>query len=435
MRTIIRWEFTFFSTCICCLLIYLLSTLFQKDGTVKKVLFDAHLKTFCENLNESTQPLPDYQTQYPHETDVFFASMSSPSHENCQRFRWAFANHERSPVAAREAAYPLAFTIVAHRNVRQLARLLRMIHRPANFYCIHIDRRSSAEFSQAVEGVATCFGPNVHVVPPESRVAVVWGNASVLKPQLVCAEAALRQSGWRYLLNLAAEEVPLRTNLEMIAAMQALNGSNLLEAVRIGGYSRRTKGVQLPNQMQWFKGSIYGAFRRDFLDFALHSSETQSLLQILFSDMELRNPDELFFQTVAFNPHIRAPGACLYIPLPSEVSEGYPASCIKFQRNLSGLNARAFELVQSTCFEGRIHEDIEEVGPHFVALLSQLTDDDDHADGPTVTLESTLACPQKSLFEMAVEMVEEDVGKEIPDDCGWAGGDTYEVLDPIHIDV
>ncbi|VDN45577.1 unnamed protein product [Dibothriocephalus latus] len=70
-----------------------------------------------------------------------------------------------------------------------------------------------------------------------------------MKPQLVCAEAALKQPGWRYLLNLAAEEVPLRTNLELIAAMQALNGSNLLEALRIGNYSNRTKGVRLPNQV------------------------------------------------------------------------------------------------------------------------------------------------------------------------------------------
>nr|VZI05541.1 unnamed protein product [Spirometra erinaceieuropaei] len=251
MQRIIRRKLILPSIGVCCLLLYLLSRLFQRDATVKKISFDAHLKTFCENLNDSTQPLPDYQTQYPHETDVFFANMSSPSHENCQRFRWAFVSHEGSPVAAQEAAYPLAFTIVAHRSVRQLARLLRMIHRPANFYCIHIDRRSSAEFSQAVEGVATCFGPNVHVVPPASRVAVFWGNASVLKPQLVCAEAALRQSGWRYLLNLVGEEVPLRTNLEMIAAIQALNGSNLLEGFRGDRFIAWTKGIQLPDQVSY----------------------------------------------------------------------------------------------------------------------------------------------------------------------------------------
>ncbi|VDN13234.1 unnamed protein product [Dibothriocephalus latus] len=191
----------------------------------------------------------DYQTPHPEEADLFFASINSSSHSNCQRFRWAFMPQEVSPVAEQEAAYPLAFTIVAHRNVRQLARLLRMIHRPANFYCIHIDRRSAPVFSQAVEGIATCFGSNVHVVPTESRVAVTWGDATVLKPQLLCAEMALKQSGWRYLLNLAGEEMPLRTNLELIAAMQALNGSNLVEGARLGSYIYRTGGVKLPNQI------------------------------------------------------------------------------------------------------------------------------------------------------------------------------------------
>ncbi|VDN12568.1 unnamed protein product [Dibothriocephalus latus] len=220
------------------------------NSTVKKrVLAGISLTAFCANLNDSSQPRLDYQTPHPEETDLFFASIDSFSDIKCRRFRWAFLPQEASPVAAQEAAYPLAFTIVAHRNARQLARLLRMIHRPANFYCIHIDRRSSPAFSKAVEGIATCFGPNVHVVPPESRVAVTWGDVSVLKPQLVCAEMALKQPGWRYLLNLVGEEVPLRTNLELIAAMQALNGSNLIEAERLGRFFGRIKDVPLPNQV------------------------------------------------------------------------------------------------------------------------------------------------------------------------------------------
>ncbi|BHF80097.1 beta-1,3-galactosyl-O-glycosyl-glycoprotein beta-1,6-N-acetylglucosaminyltransferase activity [Sparganum proliferum] len=76
--------------------------------------------------------------------------------------------------------------------------------------------------------------------------------------------------------------------------------------------------------MKWFKGSLYGAFRREFLEFALHSPKSQALLDALMSDKEVLHPDELFFQTLAFNSHLGAPGACLYIPLPTEVNEGYP---------------------------------------------------------------------------------------------------------------
>ncbi|VDN09980.1 unnamed protein product [Dibothriocephalus latus] len=221
----------------------------KPDARVKEFsLPSPHLRTFCENINDDTRPMPKYQKLLSEETDLFFASINSSLHGHCRRFRWAFLHPVQSPYAAQEAAYPLAFTIVAHRNVRQLARLLRMIHLPANFYCIHIDRRSSPVFSQAVEGIATCFGSSVHVVPPESRVTVRWGGASILKSKLVCAEMTLKQPGWRYLLNLAGEEVPLRTNLELIAAMQALHGSNLVESVRLGSYIYRARGVKLPNQ-------------------------------------------------------------------------------------------------------------------------------------------------------------------------------------------
>ncbi|VDN23654.1 unnamed protein product [Dibothriocephalus latus] len=269
--------YIFLCICLCVVLPLLLRRLLQGDARVnrfslssypygkfsgnvtEKVVANtqtnasANLTAFCANLDDSTQPMLDYQTPHPEETDLFFASINSFSHRNCQRFRGAFVPQEGSPVSAQETVYPLAFTIVAHRNPRQLARLLRMIHRPTNFYCIHIDRRSLPEFSQAVEGIATCFGPNVHVVPPESRVVVTWGNASVLEPQLVCADMALKQPGWRYLLNVAAEEVPLRTNLEIIAAMKALNGSNLMECFRGERFSSWTKGIQLPNQVSAFQ--------------------------------------------------------------------------------------------------------------------------------------------------------------------------------------
>ncbi|VDN39652.1 unnamed protein product, partial [Dibothriocephalus latus] len=61
-----------------------------------------HLKTFCESINDSTQPLPNYSTPHPGETDLFFASINSTSHRNCRRFRGAFLPEEESPVAAQE---------------------------------------------------------------------------------------------------------------------------------------------------------------------------------------------------------------------------------------------------------------------------------------------------------------------------------------------
>nr|VZI05529.1 unnamed protein product [Spirometra erinaceieuropaei] len=55
-----------------------------------------------------------------------------------------------------------------------------------------------------------------------------------------------------------------------------------------------------------------------------HSPKSRPLLDAVMSDKEVLHPDELFFQTLAFNSHLGAPGACLNIPLPTEVNEGYP---------------------------------------------------------------------------------------------------------------
>ncbi|VDK89309.1 unnamed protein product [Dibothriocephalus latus] len=71
------------------------------------------------------------------------------------------------------------------------------------------------------------------------------------------------------------------------------------------------------------------------MDFALHSPATQPLLDVIFSNKRLQNPDEFFFQTIAFNPHIRAPGACLYTSMPSELSMGYPARYVIWSQQMS----------------------------------------------------------------------------------------------------
>uniref|UniRef100_A0A5K3FXB7 NAD(P)-dependent oxidoreductase n=1 Tax=Mesocestoides corti TaxID=53468 RepID=A0A5K3FXB7_MESCO len=98
-----------------------------------------------------------------------------------------------------------------------------------------------------LRGVATCFGANVQLVPHEERVAVHWGYESVLVPQITCAKQALRSRGtWKYLVNLVGQDFPLRTNMELVAALKALNGSSLVESVELGNYASRTNNRSLP---------------------------------------------------------------------------------------------------------------------------------------------------------------------------------------------
>uniref|UniRef100_A0A5K3FYZ3 Protein xylosyltransferase n=1 Tax=Mesocestoides corti TaxID=53468 RepID=A0A5K3FYZ3_MESCO len=157
-------------------------------------------------------------------SDDYFAAIDSPTHPFCSLFRQHF-QVEVDP----HVDMDIAFTLVVHKDIHQIARLLRMIHRRNNYYCIHVDKRASRSFKMALDGVAKCFGTNVELVPLDERIVVNWGDESVLLPQIVCAKQALNQhSTWKYLINLVGQDFPLRTNLELVAALKALNGSNLV---------------------------------------------------------------------------------------------------------------------------------------------------------------------------------------------------------------
>uniref|UniRef100_A0A5K3FV41 Uncharacterized protein n=1 Tax=Mesocestoides corti TaxID=53468 RepID=A0A5K3FV41_MESCO len=58
-----------------------------------------------------------------------------------------------------------------------------------------------------------------------------WGDESALLPQVICAKQALsHHATWKYLINLVEQDFPLRTNMELVAALKALNGSKLVES-------------------------------------------------------------------------------------------------------------------------------------------------------------------------------------------------------------
>jgi hypothetical protein len=79
--------------------------------------------------------------------------------------------------------FPLAFVILVDNNVEQLERLLRLIYRPHNVYCIHVDAKSSSKFKAAIESILNCFD-NVFI--PTKTESVFWGWNTLLKAQLNC---------------------------------------------------------------------------------------------------------------------------------------------------------------------------------------------------------------------------------------------------------
>ncbi|VUZ55645.1 unnamed protein product [Hymenolepis diminuta] len=303
----------------------------------------------------------DSESSNRYNPEDLYGKINSPNHQFCQLLR------KRYPIIDRaDGDMDIAYTLVVHKDIKQIARLLRMIYRKNNYYCIHPDVKSGKRFAKALEGLISCFGPNVELVPKNKRVAVQWGDETVLLPQLICGEQALRRhSTWRYLINIVGQEFPLRTNLEIIAALKALNGSNLVEGFPVGEFIKRTKNKILPLNATWIKGSIYGAFRREFMEVAVLGKRMSIIRNFMLQPKMFSNPDEFYFNTLNFNPHLKLPGSCLVFPTPSaENGMGYLAKYVVWQGYPISCNTK---YVRSVCILGNPHVEKLKKAPHLFA--------------------------------------------------------------------
>ena len=86
------------------------------------------------------------------------------------------------PLSDAELNFPLAYSIVIHKNAGMVERLLRSIYRPQNFYCFHVDKTAPDEFYNAINDISKCF-PNVFM---SEREDVIYGGYSRLQADLNC---------------------------------------------------------------------------------------------------------------------------------------------------------------------------------------------------------------------------------------------------------
>lgn len=176
------------------------------------------------------------------DTNVLFAetlkSFSRPSSDRfdfstelgCHRFRQI--NGRPPEVSDEELSYPLAFSFNIHSDFMQFARLFRAVYRPHNIYCLHVDKKADQSYRRNVTRLAGCFGYNVHVIPNEQSISIKWGDLGTLEAWFLCARHFIKQSAtkWKYMLNGSGQEFPLLTNWELVKALRALNGSNVVES-------------------------------------------------------------------------------------------------------------------------------------------------------------------------------------------------------------
>ncbi|CAC5384604.1 unnamed protein product [Mytilus coruscus] len=246
---------------------------------------------------------------------------------NCSLFKLVHG-YETFPVSEDEKTFPLAFAIKFHRLPEQAERLLRTIYRSHNVYCIYIDGKAPKLLMELMTSISKCL-PNVHVV--KNPINVVYASSAHMHTDFQCMKMVSKSNvKWKYYINLTGQEFPLKSNLEMVKILQALNGANDIESYSLPvflkwRYEKAHKIVAhklidtlkkkepFKYKMQMSKGSAYGAFTRQFVNFVLTDDVVQEYINWL---NDTYSPEENIWATVNTLPW--APGGYM-----SEVRHRY----------------------------------------------------------------------------------------------------------------
>ena len=119
----------------------------------------------------------------------------------------------------------LAYCILAHKNLAQIARLLRAIAHPDNVCVLHYEKRAPRSEHEALARMAREFS-NVHILPARS---ILWGRFSVVGAQLEAMGKCLALADrWSHFITLSGQDFPLKSQAEMIAELEAARRNSFL---------------------------------------------------------------------------------------------------------------------------------------------------------------------------------------------------------------
>ena len=151
----------------------------------------------------------------------------------------------QSPVVDEES-FPIAYSIVVHRDAHQVERMIRAIYRPQNHYCIHVDAKSSQMY-KLMQKYVKCFD-NVFLI--DDRTDVIYADYTRLEADIKCMKALLPRK-WNYLINLCGMDFPLKTNYQMVNYLRGLYPHQSAESFPLA----RGSGKSLRFEYSWISDS------------------------------------------------------------------------------------------------------------------------------------------------------------------------------------
>ncbi|KAM9308295.1 N-acetyllactosaminide beta-1,6-N-acetylglucosaminyl-transferase-like [Gastrophryne carolinensis] len=205
-------------------------------------------------------------------------------------------NYITAPLSQEEADFPLAYSILLYKEFDTFERLFRAIYMPQNVYCIHVDKKASVDYLEAVADLVSCF-PNAFLA--SKMEFVVYAGLSRLQADLNCMKDLLESKvQWKYVINTCGQDFPLKTNKEIIQHLKTFKGKNITPGVLPPDHKiPRTKYVHRedfvylfvhrtntlkpppPHNITIYFGTAYVALTREFTKFILEDPRAVDLLK------------------------------------------------------------------------------------------------------------------------------------------------------------
>ncbi|XP_071067068.1 N-acetyllactosaminide beta-1,6-N-acetylglucosaminyl-transferase isoform X5 [Dasypus novemcinctus] len=237
----------------------------------------------------------------------------------CQQYM--IQNHYiMEPLSKEETEFPLAYILVIHKDFATFERLFRAIYMPQNVYCVHLDEKATAAFTDAVRKLLSCFS---NAIMASKRESVVYAGISRLQADLNCLrDLVASKVPWKYVINTCGQDFPLKTNKEIIQYLKGFKGKNITPGVLPPPHIiRRTKYVYWeqryhlfsfmlytwmrksppPHDLTIYFGSAYVALTREFVNFVLQDRRAIDLLEW---SKDTYSPDEHFWVTLNRIPDV-----------------------------------------------------------------------------------------------------------------------------------
>jgi hypothetical protein len=234
---------------------------------------------------------------------------------NCELFR-KYRLYDSYKISEIERNFPLAYNILTYENADQFERLLNRIYRSHNIYCIHVDAKSPQSFKKAIQSIVDCFD-NVFIAT--KLETIVYAGYSRLQADINCMNDLVNKTYltlnkknvyWKYLINLASTEYPLKTNYEIVKILKLYNGANDIEVsgkinvdrfkyIYENYWNNKTNQTDIhlyndiknnpPHNFTIRKGSAYGSFSYEFVKWIVTNQYSKDLLKW---KQDIYSPDE-----------------------------------------------------------------------------------------------------------------------------------------------